>query len=40
MARGHGLRSLEKRAKEIKAELTVTSEPGRGTTVKMVKKMT
>jgi len=40
MARGHGLRSLEKRAKEIKAVLTITSAPGQGTTVKLIQRMT
>lgn len=37
---GHGLRNMEKRAKEILAKLTVESEEREGTTVKLVKKMT
>jgi anti-sigma regulatory factor (Ser/Thr protein kinase) len=40
VARGHGLRSLEKRAKEIRADLTITSVVGQGTTVKLVYRMT
>jgi ligand-binding sensor domain-containing protein/anti-sigma regulatory factor (Ser/Thr protein kinase) len=40
VARGHGLRSLEKRAKEIDAELTIKSVVGRGTTVRLVLRMT
>jgi signal transduction histidine kinase len=40
IARGHGLRSLEKRAKEIGAQLTIKSVIGRGTIVKLVHRMT
>jgi signal transduction histidine kinase len=40
IARGHGLRSLEKRAKEIGAELTIKSVIGQGTIVKLVHRMT
>ncbi len=40
VARGHGLRSLEKRAKEIAAELTITSKVDQGTTVKLARRMT
>jgi nitrate/nitrite-specific signal transduction histidine kinase len=37
---GHGLRNMEKRAREIHATLTLQSGEGKGTTVKLVKKMT
>jgi ligand-binding sensor domain-containing protein/anti-sigma regulatory factor (Ser/Thr protein kinase) len=40
IARGHGLRSLEKRVKEIGAELTIKSVIGQGTTVKLIYRMT
>ena len=37
---GHGLRNMEKRAKEIHARLDVVSKEGAGTTVTFLKKMT
>jgi signal transduction histidine kinase len=37
---GHGLRNMEKRAREIHAILKIESGEGKGTTVKLVKKMT
>lgn len=37
---GHGLRNMEKRAKEIHAKYLLESKRGKGTTVKLIKKMT
>lgn len=37
---GHGLCNMRNRAKEIDAELVITSEQGKGTTVQLVKRMT
>lgn len=39
-SRGHGLRSMAKRASEIEAQFSVTSKRGDGTTVFLSKKMT
>lgn len=38
--RGHGLRNMKKRAEEIQAELTIDSLSGKGTTVRLSKRMT
>jgi signal transduction histidine kinase len=38
--RGHGLRNMAHRAKEIGAQFAVRSEPGKGTTIDMSYKMT
>jgi signal transduction histidine kinase len=37
---GHGLRNMNQRAEEIGAILTIESAPGKGTMVRLVKKMT
>lgn len=37
---GHGLRNMEKRANEIQSKFTIESEEGKGTVVKLKKKMT
>ena len=38
--RGHGLRNMEERAKEIRAKYSLVSKPGRGTELRLSKKMT
>ncbi|HLF19566.1 MAG TPA: ATP-binding protein, partial [Bacteroidota bacterium] len=40
MERGHGLRNMEKRAKEIKGQLRIESSPGKGTRIAFTKRMT
>ena len=39
LERGHGLRSMEKRAREIGAEFKIVSETGRGSTTRLSKKL-
>lgn len=39
IARGHGLRNMEKRAREIDARLSITSHPSKGTTVSLKKRV-
>jgi signal transduction histidine kinase len=38
--RGHGLRNMKKRAEEIRAELSIESTPGKGTSVRLRMRMT
>ncbi len=38
--RGHGLRNMEKRAKEIRGQLRIESSPGKGTRITLIKRMT
>ena len=37
---GHGLQNMEKRAREVQADLSVESETGKGTIVRLTKRMT
>ena len=38
--RGHGLRNMEHRAKEIGADFSIVSSEGQGTTIRLTKRMT
>ncbi|MBI4427866.1 MAG: ATP-binding protein [Ignavibacteriales bacterium] len=38
--RGHGLRNMEKRAKEIRGQLSIASDPGKGTSITFSRRMT
>jgi signal transduction histidine kinase len=40
LSRGHGLRNMEKRAQEIHAKYFLVSKQGKGTEVRLSKKMT
>jgi len=40
MERGHGLRNMEKRAKEIRGQLKIVSNPGKGTSVTLTRRKT
>lgn len=40
MDRGHGLRNMEKRAKEIQGQLKIESSQGKGTCITLTKRMT